>query len=72
MAEKIIEGVTLVEKRKQDGAQLYRWGDGPNECMWLCGWNRPSNVSVGDKGRLVYRSTPNYGLYFFERLNSKR
>ena len=63
---RVIEGVTLVEIREGDGAQCYKWGDEWNESMWLCGWNCASNVKVGMKGRLVYRVTPQSGLYWFE------
>ncbi|MHC4071203.1 MAG: hypothetical protein ACYTGS_04085 [Planctomycetota bacterium] len=62
---RVIENVTLVEKRKGDGAQKYRWDDDPMHVVWLCGWNRATNVSVGDVGRLEYRTTPSSGLYWF-------
>ncbi len=67
MAGRVIENVTLVEIRPEDGAQLYQWGDGWDESLWLTGWNCASRVKVGDKGRLVYRATPQSGLYWFER-----
>jgi hypothetical protein len=67
MNNRIIENVTLVEIRKEDGAQRYKWGEAYDECMWLTGWNCASRVKVGDKGRLVYRVTPQTGLYWFEK-----
>lgn len=67
---KIIEDVTLSEIREGDGAQLYVWGGGVDDCLWLTGRNRADNVRVGDKGRLVYRSTASEGLYWFERESS--
>ena len=74
MSEKtgrIIENVTLVEVRPGDGAQLYKWGDSFDEELQLCAWNRADNVKVGDKGRLVYRSTASQGLYWFEKNETK-
>lgn len=66
---KVIENARLVEKRKQDGAQCYRWNDNPMDVLWLCGWQRASNVKVGDKGRLTYTVGPGnrYGMHFFEK-----
>jgi len=64
---KIITGVTLVAIRQGDGAQLYEWGSGSNDCLWLCGRNCASNVKVGDVGRLIYRSTASEGLWWFEK-----
>ena len=47
------------------GVQTYLRADGEEE--HLMGWNRASNVKVGDRGRLVYRTGRNYGLPFFEK-----
>ena len=35
--------------------------------MWLVGINRAIGVVVGDKGRLVYKTTANSGLWYFEK-----
>lgn len=64
-SEKIVGRCTLVEIRKEDGAQRYELDDGRIE--WLTGWPRASNVKVGDTGVMVYRSTPSYGLHFFRK-----
>ena len=64
--ERIIGKCTLAEIRKEDGAQKYVYAD-TNEIEWLCGWNRPSNVFVGDTGIMVYVTTPSYGLSFFRK-----
>jgi len=34
---------------------------------WLVGINRAIGVVVGDKGRLVYKTTTNSGLWYFEK-----
>lgn len=39
----------------------------PCNCITLSGWNRATNVQIGDTGRLFYRVGKNYGLYFFEK-----
>ena len=31
------------------------------------GYNRPSNVVVGDVGRMIYKSTRSQGLWWFEK-----
>jgi len=75
-----IENVTLEEIRKQDGAQKYtfpyvdgmpEWlkplGNATHTQIWLCGWNRASNVKEGMTGKLEYRFTPSSGLYYFIR-----
>ncbi len=69
--KKIIENVELIEIRKEDGAQHYKWGDGITDSLWLMGWTRASNVKVGDRGRLVYKTGPNYGAHFFEKKEEK-
>ena len=61
--EKVIGRCILVEIREGDYAQKYEYENGDVE--WLSGWNRASNVKVGDKGLMVYRSTPSWGLSFF-------
>ena len=63
--EKVIGKCTLVEVRKPDYAQKYEYEDGKVE--WITGWPRASNVKVGDKGTIVYRTGPSYGLMFFVR-----
>ena len=35
--------------------------------IWLVGINRAIGVVVGDKGRLVYKTTANSGLWYFEK-----
>jgi hypothetical protein len=63
----------LLNKRKRamlvlidaGGAQEYRTDDG--EVHYLAGWNRASNVQIVDTGELVYRTGPNYALWFFEK-----
>jgi hypothetical protein len=42
---KVIENVYLAEIRQEDGAQLFTWGEGENECMWLNGVQRASVLS---------------------------
>ena len=61
--DRLIGKCTLAEIRKADGAQKYLLDNG--EVEWITGWPRASNVSVGDRGKIVYRSTPSYGLHFF-------
>jgi hypothetical protein len=41
--------------------------NGRTDWIWLVGINRAIGVVVGDKGRLVYRTTPNSALWYFER-----
>jgi hypothetical protein len=56
----------LIEVRPGVG-QLYKL-DRPVvkfDTVWLSGITMASNVKVGDKGKLVYRSGASYGLYFF-------
>ena len=60
----VIENVTL-EKIREDGAQFYKWGETFDDCLWLTGWNRATNVHAGMKGKLEYRTGPGYGLHFF-------
>ena len=62
-SEKVVGRATLIEKRKEDGAQKYELEDGKVE--WITGFPWASNVKVGDTGVLVYRTTPSYGLVFF-------
>lgn len=68
----VIRDVTLVKFEK--GVQTYTWDH--DECpehqrrwkeMQLSGLDRASNVKVGDRGRLVYKTGPTYGMYFFEK-----
>lgn len=47
------------------GAVLVSWGPNATDCMYLNGITRPSNISIGDKGHLVYKTGPSYGLWFF-------
>lgn len=63
------ENAVLVEIREKDYAQKYEYPteDGGTGCMWFTGWERAQGVKVGDKGKLVYRTGPSYGLYFFEK-----
>ena len=65
--ERVIGKCTLVEVRPGDYAQKYEYEDGKTE--WLCGWNRASNVKIGDKGTMVYISSPSFGLPFFRKDN---
>lgn len=70
--------VELVEIRESDGAQRYEFPytetmgkqfKPPYNSIWLTGFNRASDVKVGDKGVLKYESRScrgmKYGLYFF-------
>ncbi len=56
---------TLVEIRKEDGAQRYLSEDG--ETVWITGWPRASNVKVGDTGYLQLISATNYLLDTFRK-----
>lgn len=70
----VIQNVTLLQIRKQDGAMLFTWQKPNNHGdtqIWLCGWNRPCNVKVGDKGHLELRSRPNWLLHFFVKEESQ-
>ncbi len=58
----------LEEIRKEDGAQKYRTGPGEYDIVWITGWPRASNVRVGDKGQIVYKTSPTWGLNFFEKV----
>jgi hypothetical protein len=71
-----IKNVVLEEIRKEDGAQRFTFPyvDGmpgyrkpPCNVMWLSGLNKAANAKVGMTGKLVYRTGPNWGLYFFEK-----
>ena len=66
--EKVIGECTLKEIRKEDGAQLYEYNDGNTE--WLMGWNRASNVSVGDRGTMVLVHTSSFSLPFFRKIKA--
>lgn len=59
--------VELIEIRKEDGAQCYKDTDG--DLHWISGWNRASNIKVGDKGKLIYETHPSgsWGLHFFHK-----
>jgi hypothetical protein len=61
----LIIKVVLVEIRAVDYAQCYTDADG--DFHWLTGWNKASNVKVGDRGVLIYESTNRYGLHFFHK-----
>lgn len=73
MAPKIIEQVTLSEYRKADGAMLFTWTPNPDDPpgsqgrMWMRGVERPTNVRVGDQGRLVPEQTSSHFGYRFEK-----
>jgi len=69
--DKIIENVTLIKVRKEDGAQCYTWPNCGLNNVWLSGYNRASNVKVGDKGRLEYRATKSTGLFWFAKEEGK-
>ena len=73
-----INNVTLTEIRSVDYAQKYTFPfvddlpgryKPPCNVVWLMGWNRASNVKVGDKGKLVFKSgnrgSDEYSLFFF-------
>lgn len=61
---RIIDGAKLLQIRG-DGAQLYAWGDGASEQLWVPPSNRATNVRIGMTGRLFYRNTGRRGLYCF-------
>jgi hypothetical protein len=46
---KVIENVYLAAIRQEDGAQLFTWGEGENECMWLNGVQRAYGIQVGER-----------------------
>jgi len=56
---------TLIKVRDADGAQCYRFGSNLSDVIWLTGPHRAQNVSLGDKGDLVYSSTGNQGRWTF-------
>jgi hypothetical protein len=62
---KVIENVYLAEIRQEDGAQLFTWGEGENECMWLNGVQRAYGVQVGERGRLEYRCSASWCWWAF-------
>ncbi len=68
-----IKNVKLIEIRKIDGAMLFEW-DKPHPTLgcniWMCGWNRPSNISIGEIGELEYRKTPSHSLWWFIKIVS--
>jgi hypothetical protein len=61
----VIENAVLVEIDER-GSQCFEFGSGVTDRMWLVGLNRARKTKLGDRGRLVYRSTRSYGLYWFE------
>ena len=74
----MINNVELAEIRESDGAQRYTFPyvEGvssqfkpPCNSIWLTGFNRATDVKVGDKGVLKYESGSyrgtRYGLWFF-------
>jgi len=65
--QKDIANAELVEIRKQDGAQKYKLDRIVlnSDIAWISGWPKTSNVAVGDKGKIVYRSNQSWGLHFF-------
>jgi hypothetical protein len=64
---KVINNVLLSEINPKNGTQKYVWGDDVTNVMYLSGFNRASNVKVGDRGKLVYKSTASSGLYWFSK-----
>jgi hypothetical protein len=62
---------TLVEIRKEDGAQRYRFGPGRDDIVWLCGPDRPQGAKLGDKGDLVYSSDGSRGRWIFHKRKVK-
>ena len=67
MNNRIIKNASLTEIDRA-GNMLFEWPEAHKSIgtrLWLCGWNRPSNIKIGDVGTLEYRVTPSYGLWFF-------
>ena len=61
--QQLIGEATLV--KMENGVQTYQYANGEKELIW--GWNSASNVRVGDRGVMIYESTPSYGLPFFRK-----
>lgn len=63
MEQVIHKHAILEEIREGDFAQMYRVSS--KDVIWISGWPRAKGVKVGDIGKIVYRTGPNYGLHFF-------
>jgi hypothetical protein len=44
-------------------------GEGITESELLCGWAKPKNVKIGDKGDLEYDVQPSYAVWMFRKYN---
>lgn len=67
-AEQVKEKLNAVVK-EINGPQVHVVAEG--ERFFLQGITRPQDVHVGDKGKMVYRTSASSGLWFFEKEGTK-